>query len=99
MVQYKLIDEYDNGWKAIRGESNYYVQTPTENQIIFGSSTRAPKRRRARLYAALCVRLGKLPMLYDPEAVPVEVSTAGKAEIAAYLWAVHYDCYIPDGEF
>jgi len=76
----------------------YYVQTPAGEEIEFGSSAIGFNRRRTRLFAALCVKLGRLPILDNPETVPVSVAAAGKAEIAAYLWASHRDHYTPSQE-
>lgn len=99
MIQYKLLDEYDTGWKAIRGTKAYYVENPEGEEIEFGSAAISSNRRRSRLFAALCVKIGRLPVLDNPEIVPVSVAAAGKAEIAAYLWSLHYDHYTPDHEY
>lgn len=99
MPPYKLIDEYESGWKAVRGASEFFVETPTDREIEFGNAGNVFNRRRTRLFAALCVRFGDLPKHDHWEAVPARVASAGKAEIAAYLWAVHYDDYKSDGNY
>jgi hypothetical protein len=99
MPPYELIDEYESGWKAVRGPSEFFVETPTDSEIEFGSAGIAFNRRRTRLFAALCVRFGDLPKHDHPEAVPARVATVGKAEIAAYLWAVHYHDYKSDDNY
>lgn len=99
MVRYRLIDEYQNGWTAERGKENFFVSTPDDDEIEFGNSSIGSNRRNARLFAALCVRFGRLPLINDPEVVPVVVAAAGKSEIAGYLWAVHSDYYTPEDSY
>lgn len=99
MVQVALLDEYESGWAAIRGKKVFYVRTPSGEEIEFGSSARVSNRRRARVFAALCVNLGPLPMHSDPEVVPVKVAAAGKPEIASYLMAVHQEHYTPEDQY
>lgn len=90
MVQYRVIDEYKNGWMAVRGEEECFARTPSGKEISFGSSARVFNTRRVRLYVALCVRLGELPLLENRDVVPVSVAVAGKPEIVAYLYANNY---------
>lgn len=99
MPPHVIFDEYDNGWMAVRGEEKFYVQTPSDEKLDFGSSGIQSNRRRVRLFAALCTQLGQLPILDDPNVVPVDVAVAGKSEIAAYLWAVHSEYYIPENQY
>ena len=99
MPPYRLLDEYDTGWKAIRGTKTYYVQNPAGEEFDFGSAAVVSNRRRSRLFAALGVKIDPLRIHDDPEIVPVSVAAAGKANIAAYLWAIHHDYYTPDHEY
>ena len=99
MVQYMVLDEYDNGWKAIRGNDEFYASGPSGERIEFGSSSVGPNRQRVRPFTALCVKYGALPKLDNPELVPTDIAIGGKAEVTAYLFAVHRDEFTPDGEF
>jgi hypothetical protein len=96
MPPYRLLDEYENGWQAIRGNEVFYASTPSGEQIEFGSSAVVPNRRRVRLFAALYVKYGELPRLDDPGVIPTDVAVGGKSEITAYLWAIHRDHFIPE---
>lgn len=100
MPQSAILDEYENGCAAIRGRSESYVQTPDEKvgKFEFGSSARDFNNQRARVYAALYVQLGPVPLLDDDDAIPVKVATAGKPAIAAYLFANHARDYYTVGE-
>jgi hypothetical protein len=99
MVEYGALDEYSNGWKAIRGDEVFYASGPSDERIEFGSSSVGPNRRRVRAFTALCVKYGELPKLDDPELVPTDVAIGGKEEIAAYLLAVHRDAFTPEDAF
>jgi hypothetical protein len=98
MPPYNLLDEYENGWQAVRGNDVFYISTPSADRLEFGSSAVVPNRRRVRLFAALCVKHGELPRLDDPGVVPTDVAVGGKSEIAAYLWAIHRDHFIPESD-
>jgi hypothetical protein len=93
MAVHTLLDEYENGWKAVRGEASFYAELPSGEKIEFGSSAVRPNGRRVRLFVALCSLLGELPLLDSSDVVPVRVAAAGKPEIAAYLTAVHEDLH------
>jgi hypothetical protein len=99
MVRHAVLDRYESGWKAIRGESIFFAKSPEGEKFDFGSSQIARGRKRVRLFTALCVKFGGVPKLEDPEVVPVEVAAAGKPFIAGYLWAVHFGYYTPEKSY
>ncbi len=96
MTGENVLDEYQNGWKSVRKERVYYCVTPSDEQIEFGRHYTG--RWRSRVFTALCVHFGKLPLLDDPEIIPTKVAIAGKPEILGYLWSVHQEEFTLSGE-
>lgn len=98
MVRYAILDEYENGCKAIRGEDECHVLTAEGDRIELGSSSIGSNERRARLYAALRMQHGDIPLLDDPETIPLKIALAGKPAIASYLYAAHRDTFYDSTE-
>lgn len=99
MVQFAVLDEYEDGWAAVRGEDEFYTETPSGDEISFGSSSVGNGERRVRIFTALCVRFGEIPLLDDPQIIPTKIAIAGMSEIAGYLFAVHYDTLTPSDAY
>lgn len=98
MVQYRIVDEYENGCAAIRGRDSYYARTEDGQEIEMGNSSIVTVERRTRLYAALRVQLGAIALIEDQDLIPVDVAVAGKPVIAAYLYVAHWNNYSTEPE-
>ncbi|MDS0477920.1 hypothetical protein [Natrinema sp. 1APR25-10V2] len=98
MALYDILDEYENGCVAVRGPTTCFVDIPDGDRVVFEESTRVLYDRRARVYAALYVMLGPIPLLDDRDVIPVKVAAAGKPAMAAYLFANHGGDYYSESE-
>lgn len=95
MVRYRVLDKYENGCAAIRGIESHYVRTEDDNEIPMGTPYGVAGTR-TRLYAALRVQFGHIPLIDDQDLIPVDLAVSGKPVIAAYLYVAHWDDYSSD---
>lgn len=84
-----VIAEYSNGTVAHREDRQYYVRKPDGEKIDIPSAGLQAKR--VRLVAAMVALFGDVPMVDDPDLIPVDIAVAGNPAIASYLYAVHID--------